>query len=312
MKIARALTRNLGARLLALVVALLVWFNASGQEQVVRTRTAPLVLAGLPDSLAISTPLPTTADVRVVASRRQLVTVGFRRLSVVADVSGFGPGRHRITFGPDAVRGLGNVEPGKVQVVSPDHLDLEIEPMAIRRVQVSLATTGELPHDLLELDGGVSIEPPWVTVRGPASMLERVQHIATQPLDLTRVHDTVEREVALDVDRQLFTCNPSRVNVTLRVSPRGERVLANVPPTVLLDSESVDVEIVPNAVSLTLEGPSAVLDTLSSGDVSVLLSLGGRTPATYRMAPEVILPPGIRLTSSSADTLEVRVFPSGR
>jgi len=311
MKIARAFTHNLGAKLLALVVAALVWFNASGQEQVVRTRTTPLVFEGLPDSLAVATPLPETAEVRVVASRRQLVTVGFRRMSVVTDLSGFGPGRHRVSFGADAIRGLGSLAPGSVQVVSPDHVDIEVEPMAIRRVQVSLATTGELPPSVMPVEGGVDIEPAWVTIRGPASMLERIQHVSTRALDLTRVRETVQRDIALDVDRHIFTCDPARVNLTMRVSERGERVLANVPPTVLLDSDEMEVEIEPRAVSLTLEGPAAVLDTLSSGDVSVLLSLAGRRPATYRMIPEIILPPGVRLTASSADTLLVRVFRAG-
>ena len=312
MKIARAFTHNPGAKLLALVVALLVWFNASGQEQVVRLRTAPLVFEGLPDSLGIATPLPETAEVRVTASRRQLLRVGFSRLSVAADLSGFGPGRHRITFAADAVRGLGGLEPGSVQVVAPDFVELEVEPLAIRRVQVSLATRGELPKNLLLMEDGVTIEPAWVTLRGPASLIERVQHVSTRALDLSKVHEPLERDIALDIDRELFSCEPSRVNLSVRVGTRGERVLANVPPTVLLDSDAMDVEIQPRTVSLTLEGPAAVLDTLSSGDVSVLVSLGGRSPATYRMAPEVILPPGIRLTASSADTLEVRVFPSGR
>jgi hypothetical protein len=65
-------------------------------------------------------------------------------------------------------------------------------------------------------------------------------------------------------------------------------------------------------VSLTLKGPSAVLDTLSSGDVSVLIELGGRKPATYRLSPNVILPSGVELARISADTLDVRVFRSGR
>jgi YbbR domain-containing protein len=285
-KISRAITHNLGAKLLALAVAALVWFNASGQELVVRTRTVPLVFEGLPDSLAVATPLPETAEVRVVASRRQLVTVGFRRVSVVTDLSGF--------------------------VTSPDHVDFEVEPMAIRRVQVSLATTGELPHSVVPVEDGVAIEPAWVTIRGPASMLERVQHVSTRALDLSKVRETVQRDIALDVDRRVFTCDPARVNLTMRVSARGERVLANVPPTVLLDSDKMDVEIEPRAVSLTLEGPAAVLDTLSSGDVSVLVSLAGRPPATYRLVPEVILPPGVRLTATSADTLQVRIFKSGR
>jgi len=165
---------------------------------------------------------------------------------------------------------------------------------------------------MLLLGDGVTIEPSWVTLRGPVSLLERVQHVSTRPLDLSKVHGTLERDIALDVDRQVFSCEPARVSLTLRVGERGERVLANVPPTVLLDTDALDVDIFPQAVSLTLEGPAAVLDTLSSGDVSVLVSLGSRPPATYRMAPEVILPPGVRLTAMSTDSLDVRVFSADR
>jgi YbbR domain-containing protein len=306
--LARTLTRNLGAKALAVIVALLVWFNASGQEQVVRVRTAPLVVEGLADSLAISSAVPPTADVRVVASRRSLVTVGFRRLSVVADVSGFGPGRHRVPLGANHVRGLGGLDPASVQVLSPGALELVVEPMSSRRVQVSLATVGTLPSSVVMVHGGVSIEPGWVTVQGPASVLDHVQHVNTQPIDLARVRESLRREVALDCDRFTFSCEPSRVNLSIQVSPRGERVLANVPPTVLVDSDDLDFEIRPPVLSLTLEGPSAVLDTLSSGDVSVLLSMTGHQPATYRVAPDVIVPPGVRVLEVSQDTLEVRLY----
>jgi YbbR domain-containing protein len=98
------------------------------------------------------------------------------------------------------------------------------------------------------------------------------------------------------------------VTVTLRVSPRVERVLANVPPTVLLDSDDVDAAVEPEAVSLTLQGPASVLDTLSSGDVSVLVAVSGNEPASWRVAPDVILPAGVRLLDISVDTLDVRLY----
>jgi YbbR domain-containing protein len=157
-------------------------------------------------------------------------------------------------------------------------------------------------------DGGLSIEPAWVTVRGPASIIERVQHVTTETLELARVRETTTRELELDCDPRAIACDPDRVSVTLRVSARAERILANVPPTVLLDSDDVDAEVEPDAVSLTLEGPASVLDTLSSGDVSVLVTVGGREPASYRIAPDVILPAGVRLTAISVDTLEVRLY----
>jgi len=311
MNIARIFTHNTGAKLLALVVAILVWFNASGQEEVVSVRTASLMVEGLADTLALASSVPAAANVRISATRRQMVALSFKRPVVVADLAGFGPGRQRVPLTGDDVRGVGGVEPGRVQVVAPSVIEVLLEPVASRRLQVSLSTTGSLPPNLLLLEGGIAIDPAWVTVRGPASLVDRVQHVATMPVDLSRVRESGSRDVDLDCERGVM-CDPDRVAVSFRVSPRGERLLPNVPPTVLLDSDDVEAAVEPATVSLTLQGPTAVLDTLSSGDVSVLLTVTGREPAVHRIAPEVILPPGVRLTSISADSFDVHVVPAER
>lgn len=309
MNVAHSITHNLGAKVLALMVALLVWFNASGQEEVISVRTASFAVNGVADTLAIASPVPASATVRIAATRRQMVALGFQRLAVEADLSGFGPGRQRLPLTGNDVRGIGGIDPGRVQVVTPPALDVELEPVATRRLQVSLVTTGALPANLLLLEGGAFVDPAWVTVRGPASRVERVQHVSTAPVDLARVRESLTRDVDIETGVEGLVCDPDRVVVTLRVSPRGERVLPNVPPTVLLDSADVEAAVDPTTVSLTLQGPMAVLDTLSSGDVSVLLTVSGRAPAVHRIAAEVILPPGVRLFAISADSFDVHVVP---
>lgn len=308
MNVARMITHNLGAKVLALLVAILVWFNASGQEEVVSVRSASLVVDGIADTLALASRVPASASVRISATRRQMVALGFQRLVVEADLAGFGPGRQRVPLTGGDVRGIGGLDPNRVQVITPPVLDVELEPVASRRLQVSLSTTGALPANLMLLDGGVVIDPAWVTVRGPESRVDRVQHVATAPVELSRVRESGSREVDLQCQNGLV-CDPDRVVVTVRVSPRGERVLPNVPPTVLLDSDDVEADVEPATVSLTLQGPTAVLDTLSSGDVSVLLTVTGGAPALHRLPAEVILPPGVRLATMSADSFEVRVVP---
>ena len=61
-------------------------------------------------------------------------------------------------------------------------------------------------------------------------------------------------------------------------------------------------------MTLTLEGPAAALDTLSSGDISVLLNMSGKGPNEYRMVPEIILPSGVVLRDISVDTLVVHIL----
>lgn len=312
MNVARIITHNIGAKILALVVAVLVWFNASGQEEVVSVRTASLVVGGIADTLALASPVPASANVRIAATRRQMVALGFQRLVVEADLSGFGPGRQRVPLTGGDVRGVGGLDPGRVQVIAPAVLDLQLEPVASRRLQVSLATTGSLPQNIMLLDAGVIIDPAWVTVRGPVSRVDRVQHVSTMPVDLSRIKESATRDVDLQCEGGGLVCDPDRVAVSFRVSPRAERVLPNVPPTVLLDSEDLEAAVAPTTVSLTLQGPMAVLDTLSSGDVSVLLTVTGRAPSVHRIAAEVILPPGVRLEAMSADSFDVHVVPVER
>lgn len=306
MNLTHSLTDNMGVKIVALVVAVFIWFNASGQQQMVRLRTVPLVVENVPDSLTITGSLPKNVEIRVTGTRRQLLVMGFKRVHAVIDLSGARPGPRRVSLNSSNVRLPGGIDRRNVTVISPSSVDLNLERLDTRRVQAALTTTGSIPEDLVLLDGGLTISPTWITVRGPASTLSRLKSIPTKPFDLGDLRNP-GREVELEFDPSLLSCEPDRVLVTAKVAAKGERVIANVPPTILVDSDDLEAVVLPNTLSLTVEGPAAMLDTLSSGDVSVLLNLTGQPPAQYTMAPEVMLPPGVTLVGMSVDSLIVRL-----
>ena len=65
------------------------------------------------------------------------------------------------------------------------------------------------------------------------------------------------------------------------------------------------MEIFPKTVSITVHGPRAVLDTLSSGDFSILLDLDGKKAGTYVLAPDIIVPEGIASFTVDVDSIRV-------
>jgi len=307
MKLKQKLTENLGVKLIAIVVAIFIWFNASGQQEVTRVRNIPVVVSGLADSLAITSTVPVQAEISVRGTKRQLLTMGFKRVRVVIDLGGAVEGKQRIALTSNEVRLPGGFDRRQVSVLSPTTVDLDIEPLVTRRVPVALSTVGAVPDNLVMTGESLRIEPATTAVRGARSRVEHLSGIPTAPFDLSKLKSSGRRELALDYDRSLFSCDPPRVEVSVSVSEKARRVLANVPPTVLVDSDDYVAHVLPRTVSLTLEGAAAVLDTLSSGDVSVLLNLSGRAPDRYRLAPEVILPPGVTLAAMSTDTLTVQI-----
>src|SRR5258708_36213253 len=97
----RGVFRNLGTKLLALAIAILVWFVFSAQQ---RERTSersyriPLSNANVPPGTLIASPLPPTIPVRLrgpVTAHRQLDPV---KLEAVVDLAhaARGEGLHRL------------------------------------------------------------------------------------------------------------------------------------------------------------------------------------------------------------------------
>jgi YbbR domain-containing protein len=312
MNLKKMVTENLGVKLIAVVVAVFIWFNASGQQEVARVRTIPLVVENLSDSLTITGPVPSQVEISVRGTKRALLTMGFKRVQMTLDLTGALPGRQRITLTSNHIRLPGGIDRRQVMVMSPANVDLEIERLVTKRVEITLATTGAVPDNFVLMGGALELTPSWTTIRGAQSSVARLESVTTEALDLSRIRSSIDRELGLDYDRSLFVCNPDRVVVSAVVAERGQRVLANVPPTVLVDSDDYVARVFPGTVSLTLEGAAPVLDTLSSGDISVLLNLSGRTPDRYRLAPEVILPPGVLLVGMSVDTLTVQISRESR
>lgn len=307
MNLKKSLTENLGVKIIALVVALFIWIYASNQKDIVWLKMIPVSLANVPDSLIVTGNVPKEVEVSITCSKWRKTLSGFKRFNLIVDLSDAVPGRQRVSLAPRQIQLPAKIKQVNVRIIEPLSLDIRLERLVTRRSQVILSTTGAIPENLVLLDGAVSISPSWVTVKGPASTVQHIRTVNTEMLDLGKIKESVERELPLEFDRDRLECEPDRVTVFVRVSPVGERVLANVPPTVLIDSEDYSVTVMPSTVTLTLSGPRAVLDTLSSGDVSVLLNLGGLPEARYRMAPDIILPPGVNLQAMSVDSLSVEI-----
>ena len=68
-KITKGLVDNLGVKLIALVVALVIWFNASGQQEVSKHYIASLSFANIPDSLTTVGGIPDKVELIISGTR---------------------------------------------------------------------------------------------------------------------------------------------------------------------------------------------------------------------------------------------------
>lgn len=302
----RGLIDNVGVKLIALVVALVIWFNASGQQTDKREYTASLTFINLPDSVTMTGRVPDQIWLSVSGTRRELLFLRFRKLSMLVNMARANSGRltQRLSVS-DLVLPPG-IEPGDVRILDPQVVDVNLEQLVSKRLRVTVTLSGGLGEDLL-LSRTPEARPMWVKATGPKSAIDPMEKIPTKSIDLAKLRESVNREVPLEFDPGTIVCVPDRVMVSVAISARGRRVLANVPPTILHDNDDHATEVFPKTVSLTMEGPQALLDTLSSRDVSVLVDLTGRPPGRYTLAPEIIVPDGVEKYVMNVDSLRVVV-----
>lgn len=109
----------------------------------------------------------------------------------------------------DRVPGL-NCDPERVNVAVQMKLVI-----ASRTVPVTVKGEGSLPPDLRLVS--VKVEPSMVTIVGPATQVQRISHVETTPLALTRVSRSFRQELMLAVPEGVSLLGERTVRVTIAV-----------------------------------------------------------------------------------------------
>ncbi len=210
---------NLGLKLVALFLAVVLWFfvSAPRREPVSeRAFPAPLSIVRMPRDLVITTQLPDTVSVRLRGRASDLRSVSSQNLEVILDLNWAQAGDATITLRPQAI----NVPPD-VEVVSidPTKLRFRVEQLRQRVVRVRAFLIGQVPDSVVA--GEPTVEPDQALISGPSSQIRNTAEVATERIIMTGRTDTFTQSVAVVSDSPLVrVIKPLMVEVTVPVLPK--------------------------------------------------------------------------------------------
>ncbi|HEX4964971.1 MAG TPA: CdaR family protein [Thermoanaerobaculia bacterium] len=212
--------RTWGLRLLALGIAIGIWFNASLQDRLVSSER--LVEASVsynrPKGFVIIDPVP-TVNVRLSGSKKAIRRLSPFTVDVTVELTQRQEGTATITLGPENV-----TAPEGLDVVSiePPTIRVELEQEVTLRLPVVARLTGEPAAGAMV--GEPEISPNQVEVRGPKSMVARTQHLFTAPVSLDGRALTFELQSVQVVspDALLQIVQPTHVDVKIPMTMPDE------------------------------------------------------------------------------------------
>ena len=186
---------NLGLKLIALLMALLVYLNAYTERPASMVVSFPVEIDGLPDSLALYGPRPEPVQAELRGTGKQLIRLRLNEPKLQVSVAGVGPGRfERSISEPDlpigASAGL-SVE----RLIGPRMVQLQIDHRSERRVPLAARVSGT-PAAGTQWGGEVIIEPPTLRVTGPSRALADLDSLVLSTVRIDGRRDTVRAQAA--------------------------------------------------------------------------------------------------------------------
>ncbi len=205
---------NLGLKLAALLLALLVYLNVYLDRPAEMTVSFPVEVKDLDDSLTLSGPVPATVQAHVRGTGKQLLRMRVTEPPVKISLDGIGVGRfeRQVSVEDLPLAGYDGVEVDRV--IGPGVIDLMIEHRIRRRLPAAARVEG-VPASGTTWAGSVFLDPESVLVAGPRSAVARLDSVVLQPVRLGARRDTLRAQVAAQALPDWCVMDPPLVKVTI-------------------------------------------------------------------------------------------------
>ena len=297
---------NLSLKILAVLLAFLLWIQVASQETVQMTLAAPVEFLGMPTDLEISNDYPREVEIVLQTDRPGSFDEG-GRISVMIDMRDAASGAAVVHLNENNIRGARGAE---IVSITPARLRLQFEETRSKAVDVKATIVGS-PAEGYEVSE-VRIIPARVPLSGPQSRIEQVTEAVTEPISIAGLSDLLTVQVGLDLeDTRLRFGSTDRVTAVIVIEEERKDVqIRGVAVEVL--PEGVSSRLVDRRVSLKGTVPVSYSESLDPALFKVTVDLTDVTPGTtvHELVPQVQIPEEyldvFRLTEVGPEKVRVR------
>ncbi len=276
-------TRNIGLKLLSLVLAAILWFIIAREETSEAVFRAPVEFVNMPSTLEIASDPPSQVEVRLRASSALMRRVNEMGITARVDLRTARPGKRAVQFAPDSF----DLPLGcQVVKINPAGFNLELEESDSKLAPVTPRVEGR-PADGFEIVS-ITTSPDKVLIRGPRSRVKRLTGVATEVLSVSGLATSLSQSVPVrtaDPSCQLVGDGTVHIDITI-VEKQEERVVAGVVVEALPPASSTVIS--PAHVAVRIQGPLSRIRALDPKRVRALVELTGLSQGTHTTAPTIV------------------------
>jgi YbbR domain-containing protein len=186
-----AITNNLQWKLLALLLAVILWSAVVGEPELVTSQSAPVYYKNLPRDLLIGSGAPDRIHLELRGPAGKLSPSSLDDTAVLVDLSPVrAPGERTFTIDAGSI----NLPTGVVFLRAvPSQLRLQFERLFAKDVPVQIRAGSQLPGEFAIQSQ--SVTPQRMRIIGPESRVRHIEHAQTDPIDFSSITGRAEFRV---------------------------------------------------------------------------------------------------------------------
>jgi YbbR-like protein len=293
---------NLGYKLTALALSLLVWYIVQGEE-ILEVNAKLDVVIELPNSLALRDGDILSRDITLRGPRLLVGAQQGKSVTAIIRVPSGKYGSLRYRLDKEFIPQWDN----RVRLTIHDpYVTFSVEEKVTKSLEVKPSVLGDVA-DPFTIDE-VSSVPASIEVTGPRSDIAKLSALTTEPLDVTGLSSPKTASLGIaKAGLQNVTLATKEVTVSVVLGPKKSVKTILLVPVVIQDSEH-SASVRPQTISLTIRAPTTLIDSLGPMDFKASVSAKNLVPGRYELAVMATGPTGVLVQEITPKMVSVEIF----
>lgn len=212
-RIIKLITNNFSYKILAVLIAIFLWFFAHSEKTTQITLKIPILLNNLPSDEVVINDVPRYIEVTLSGPSSDVFSYADSKPLYKINLMKTGVGNYIFNISPSEF----NLPSGvKIESIYPSSINISLDRIISRVVDVGVSVVGN-PEANYELKGIVT-EPDKVTVIGPSTIINNINVIMTVPVDISKFKNTIALMVLLSTSNyRMITVQPQAIVVIFKI-----------------------------------------------------------------------------------------------
>ncbi|MEE8399537.1 MAG: CdaR family protein [Desulfobacterales bacterium] len=282
------------------ILALLLWLRSTDDDIEL---FIPVEISGIPNGLTLTQHPISSVTVLVRGPKYLIQTMSDLKRRYVIDLADVTIGVHRMEIQPGR---LNFPEGVTIAAIHPSGVTVEVETEVEKEVPVMVSTKGKPARGFVVADAVA--RPSSVTLRGPESILGRVEKVMTKSIDVNGLSEPLRKEIALNLSETVVVQSPD--TVFLAEIFVEEKIITKAFRDLPVEGTGAasDFTITPATISIDISGPMNLLEKLhAEKTVRAMVDLKGLGPGVYVRAASITLPVNTTLVSVSPEIFTITI-----